>query len=242
MKHRLLVIVAVVGVLIGALAPTAIARTPKPVNAKDGFHHVDISGIKPHLDMIAGANPAKEVTVVVGMAGQPASEQIAAAKANGKNPSKAERTALTKNVKASIAPTVAKAQGLGAKVNQVYGAALVGFSARVPANKVDELANLPGVTSIQLAQKYTPDNERSVPFIGAPAAWGDYGFTGNGVKVGDIDTGIDYYHANFGGSGDPNDFANDNGLTIGTSAFPECQGSRRLRLRGRRLRRRHAPS
>ena len=38
-----------------------------------------------------------------------------------------------------------------------------------------------------------------------------------------IDTGLDYYHANFGGSGDPADFAADNGLTIGTPAFPNTK-------------------
>ena len=49
-----------------------------------------------------------------------------------------------------------------------------------------------------------PDHVRSVPLIGAPAAWnGAGGFHGEGIKVAIIDTGIDYTHADFGGPGTP---------------------------------------
>ncbi|MHC1766241.1 MAG: hypothetical protein AB9869_18400 [Verrucomicrobiia bacterium] len=41
----------------------------------------------------------------------------------------------------------------------------------------------------------------SVPFIGAPAVWSSaLGADGRGVRIGIIDSGIDYTHANFGGS------------------------------------------
>ena len=46
---------------------------------------------------------------------------------------------------------------------------------------------------------------KSVPFLGIPARSGipdsGLGFTGEGVKIAVIDTGIDYTHANFGGPG-----------------------------------------
>ena len=61
-----------------------------------------------------------------------------------------------------------------------------------------------------------------MPYIHGDVAWGG-GLTGAGVTVAVIDTGLDYYHANFGGSGDPADFAADDGLTVGTAAFPNAK-------------------
>ena len=48
------------------------------------------------------------------------------------------------------------------------------------------------------------------------------GITGTGIKMAVIDIGIDHYHADFGGSGGPADVAADDGLTIGTAAFPNA--------------------
>jgi subtilisin family serine protease len=45
-------------------------------------------------------------------------------------------------------------------------------------------------------------NVRGVPYIGAPSVWdGVAGLHGEGIKIGIIDTGLDYTHANFGGPG-----------------------------------------
>jgi len=49
-------------------------------------------------------------------------------------------------------------------------------------------------------------NVTSVPWIGAPAVWNALHAKGEHIKIGIIDTGIDYTHANFGGSGNPADY------------------------------------
>ncbi len=70
------------------------------------------------------------------------------------------------------------------------------------ARDVDKIQSLPGVKSVSLLPTYQLDNSSSVPLIGAPEVWNSAtgsGATGQGIRVGVIDTGIDYLHVDFGG-------------------------------------------
>src|SRR5262249_39000415 len=60
-------------------------------------------------------------------------------------------------------------------------------------------------------------------YIGANTAWADTGLTGQGVKIGVLDTGIDYYHANFGGTDGAAKFAADNSTIIEPGSFPTAK-------------------
>jgi len=83
------------------------------------------------------------------------------------------------------------------RVQRVYN----GIAASVPAASVELVRGLPGVKAVRPLSRLVPDNFSSVPLIGAPGMWQDVGVRGEGVRVGIIDTGIDYLHADFGGSG-----------------------------------------
>lgn len=87
-----------------------------------------------------------------------------------------------------------------------------GIAAMVPADLVDEIANLPGVGTVRLDAAVTPTEPTSGPVpspewnlnaIQAPSLWA-LGWTGANVTIGILDTGADAAHpdlkANWGGA------------------------------------------
>src|SRR6185369_1517890 len=82
-----------------------------------------------------------------------------------------------------------------------------GVSIRVDARQLDAIRALPGVKAVHRMVPKQLQNWNSVPFIGAPTVWtSGLGHTGTGIKVGVIDTGVDYLHSNFGGPGAAADY------------------------------------
>lgn len=95
-------------------------------------------------------------------------------------------------------------KNLNAVLHREYTKTFNGYSVRIPANEVDKLANLPNVKAVYPNLEYNtipvdngyvfkPLMDESAPHIGANKLW-DIGVTGQGIKVGVIDTGVDYNH------------------------------------------------
>lgn len=94
-----------------------------------------------------------------------------------------------------------------------YDTLFNGYSVRVGASQRAALARLPGVARIwQVDRISLPDYEMSsggaapdlataIAMTGANIAQSELGFTGAGIKVAVMDTGIDYDHADLGGDG-----------------------------------------
>lgn len=103
-----------------------------------------------------------------------------------------------------------------------YTKVLNGFMARVNYKDLNTIRELPGVLSVTRAPEHTIDLAASVPLIKADAVWtlGDTGYTGDGVTVAVIDTGIDYTHAMFDTFGDPAAYAMNNPNIIEPGTFP----------------------
>ncbi|CAJ1316232.1 S8 family serine peptidase [Paenibacillus nuruki] len=123
-------------------------------------------------------------------------------------------TATTIDSQQSTFTNAAKAKGIKMTVNYRYNTVLNGMELSIPANQISTLAEIPGIKSI-----YENNNYYTIPvqepatltatsatydasplnLIGAPMAW-QKGLTGKGVKVGVIDTGIDYEHPDLKGA------------------------------------------
>jgi subtilisin family serine protease len=113
---------------------------------------------------------------------------------------------------------------LGATESARFHKLVNGMRVKILRSRLDQLKNIPGVVSVQPSRIHQRHLQSSVPFIGTPAAWsGIPGADGNGVRIGIIDSGIDYYHADFGGSGNPDDWFNEDPTVIEPGSFPTAK-------------------
>lgn len=84
-----------------------------------------------------------------------------------------------------------------------------GFSLRVDGSQLSTISRLPGVKAVYpvnviqvpKASGPSPDLETALAMTGADIAQSGLGFTGTGIKVAIMDTGLDYDHADLGGDG-----------------------------------------
>jgi subtilisin family serine protease len=89
----------------------------------------------------------------------------------------------------------------------------------VDAKVLPKLAMDKAVMRIAPVGNYQLDLSETVPYIGGTAVQAK-GYTGKGIKVAVLDSGIDYLHADLGGSGDPADFAGNDPTIIEPGTFP----------------------
>ncbi|MFS1514627.1 S8 family serine peptidase [Chengkuizengella sp. SCS-71B] len=130
-------------------------------------------------------------------------ESIVEAKQKGKNQSKDNLKAERQKVINALEQSVEQAE-----VNREYDYVFSGFSVELAGTDIMKLATIPGVKAVYpnvnytagvisveelSAELFSPEMVKSAPFIGANDAW-EAGFTGEGVTVAVIDTGVDYTH------------------------------------------------
>jgi subtilisin family serine protease len=120
----------------------------------------------------------------------------------GRKLTPAERKAIKTQRRSEQLGKRAQIEAAGGRVIGSFQSAVNGLKVRIPQNQIAALRQVPGVVKVLRVNTYHTDNSISVPRISAPAAWsGVNGVHGEHIKVGIIDTGIDYTHANFGGPG-----------------------------------------
>lgn len=159
--------------------------------------------ISPKLNVTS----SKVIRVIVQLSNQPVAVGQYAAEAGVRSFATESTETAIDSQQASIT-AAAKAEGISLKVNYRYNTVLNGMEVSIPANQIPKLAELPGVKSIYENSTYYTIPVQDPPsltattatydasplnLIGAPVAW-QKGLTGKGVKVGVIDTGVDYEH------------------------------------------------
>jgi minor extracellular serine protease Vpr len=104
--------------------------------------------------------------------------------------------------------TNAKKAGLVYTERYTYDTLFNGFSVSIEGSELGKLARIPGVKNIypvqiidlpEPQQGPAPELFTSLAMIGADIAQSELGYTGEGIKVAVMDTGIDYDHPDLGG-------------------------------------------
>jgi len=155
------------------------------------------------------ADPNRLVDVFVALNGAPLAETyIAARAANSKAPDIGVQLRRSADMKTEQTPVATAAMSMGAAHTQTVSNVANGVVVNaIAAKNVAKLQALPNVQSVEILGAIKPNLQHSVPLIGAQAVLdGPLHLTGHGTTVADLDTGIDYTHRDFGGSGNPADY------------------------------------
>ena len=143
----------------------------------------------------------------------------AAAIAAGRN-----QIAVNKSQQATLVNAM---QAAGINYKEIYRVqrALNGVAVIVPASQVAALRKLPGVISVRPIVASVPTSNGSAAFVNAPQVWqgSPAQADGTGIRIGIIDTGVDYQHSNFGGTGLLSDYQLNDRVTLNGGVFPTAK-------------------
>nr|WP_309098412.1 S8 family serine peptidase [Fredinandcohnia onubensis] len=196
-------ITALLLVLLLAFSGSAFAFTgftPKQLDAQKPSSEIE----NREATDVPNIDPDQEVRVVVEMSGD---APIEVATKQGKKYdklSKGERKQLEKAAKnkQKVAKEKIKGKNINIKYEQEFEAVVNGFSGKVKYGDIAKIKEVPEVKDVYIATEYTiPDEEADMQYskelVEAQQVWRDFGFKGEGITVGIIDSGIDPNHKDF---------------------------------------------
>src|SRR5438552_18394472 len=119
----------------------------------------------------------------------------------------AGQKAFVASLRQSQAAVKAGLLAAGVQILHEYRIVFNGFDVMADRATLIRALSIPGVARLVPVQSAPPSLDNSVPFILGGESCADLGADGSGMRIAIIDTGIDYTHADLGGSGNPADYA-----------------------------------
>ena len=124
---------------------------------------------------------------------------------------------------ASQRAAISQVRSMGGTVTYRYRILVNAFSANMSATAAAAMAKRADVASVQRVSIVRKTLSTSVPFIGAPQVWNDFGVRGQGMRVAIVDSGIDYTHKSFGGAGTADAYEANDPTFIEPGSFPTAK-------------------
>ena len=196
---------AAIAALASATIPAQTQHVTAPANLPSYVYTGSVSRVKaPTSYQQAKAGP---IQVAIKLSDPPLVVAVGAgAKQNGITMTAAQQRAYLAQIAAKQDTVAAQVTALGgtvlARVSKAHNAVL----ASIDASRLQALKGLSGVVAVRPVADVPFSLAITLPYIGATAVQAS-GYTGQGVRVAMLDTGIDYTHYNLGGSGKLSDYA-----------------------------------
>ncbi|MGA6167248.1 S8 family serine peptidase [Amycolatopsis magusensis] len=202
------------------------AASAQDVPLADALPRSGAAGFTGKVEPRLGAAQGK-VTAFVELAKRPAVDAFHAEQNKGAGKEKAKQAA-----KAAQADTEAAVDSVvgqltsgdaGTELLAETSTAVPGAVVTADAAKIRELAHRDDVVSVRTVVPKKRTNTSAVQLTQTLAAWQQTGRYGDGVRVGIIDDGIDYTHADFGGPGTKEAYDAIDPTQIAPSFFPTAK-------------------
>src|SRR6266511_809081 len=210
MSRRISLLLTLLGVmLIAALLPAA--SFADPANPPPPAISYPSTGLNPPVSL-AGASGRLAVMIEL-----TAPAVIAAP--NGPNSRSPHQ-----QVAAAQATLIPQLASLNARVLFQTSLVYAGVAVTIPADQLDRLRALPGIARVTVIPPKLPSDVIPSASAGAlPAVAAVAAATGQGLRIGMIDRGIDYTHADFGGPGTPAAYLANDPVLIEPGSFPTAK-------------------